>query len=129
MIYKLRPEWTGTFWGEARKHLGRLKDLDLDHARGLIEDGKWQLWLAVDRGECLAAMITEVTKEPEPVITVVNAAGRDLSVWEDAFYKRECEWAAALEAKAIRLVGRRGWRRRCARMGFKETAVILEKTL
>lgn len=126
MIFTIAPEHLGAYWPHAEPHLARVADFNAEYELDLLQKKLRQLWLVVDDGKVLAAMTTEVTDEPEKVITVVNAGGRDLDRWQDAFEAKVDAWAADIGATRARVIGRRGWVRRLPH--FREVATIVEKS-
>lgn len=125
MIFSIATEHLNAYWPHAVPHLSRVPGFDEAFERKLVEAQDRQLWLMVDDGKVLAAVTTEVSEEPEKVISVMNGGGVDMDRWLDAFEGRLDEWAKAIGATRLRVVGRRGWVRRLPH--FKEVGTIVEK--
>ena len=132
-------EWIQTYqagaiapvWDEVGPVLSRAMERQsaytLGDVRQLLESANAQLWVARTDGALLGVAVTKVFDFPqERVVEVSLAAGDEFERW-GRFLKDIEEWAAAIGAKRVRIMGRKGWVRMLK--DYKETRVILEKAL
>lgn len=125
-IHPIPPNAIGEYWGEAAHHLERIASLDVDFAYECCLEGAFQLWLAVENGEALAAALTEVTSEPDKRVTIRNAAGRDMKKWVRPLLDAIEAWAVGLTERPVQVIGRSGWVRALESYGYRQIAVVLE---
>lgn len=102
----------GLSWADLEAELKR------NHAR---------IWLAVDDGSPIAALVTKLTEDG--VYECWLAGGRAARAWVPVATQRICEWAWMIGAKKCRVWGRRGWMRLLPKwdfVGVEDGLVILE---
>ncbi len=103
-------------------------DLSPEDVRQHLERGSMQLWLAWN-GRPVGCCITEVldgARGRTCNIVVVTGEGFDTWAHLEADIAR---WARKWGCVRLSFVGRKGWARRLAGAGWKETAVTLEKRI
>jgi hypothetical protein len=93
---------------------------------GLL-DGTKQLWILHRGQEMIGAGVTEIHQYPKKKICRVVALGSEPNTMPEWFaqWSRITEWARAQRCEGFEIIGRRGWVRRTASLGFSERAVIL----
>lgn len=104
-------------------------DLSPDEIRQHLDRGSMQLWLVWD-GKPVGVCITELVESVRGrSCNLVIVAGDRWANW--AHLLAEVERWAQKEWRCVRLslIGRKGWARRLAGDGWKETAVTLEKKI
>lgn len=90
-------------------------------------DKRMLLWLAWDGAEIVGTCVTELSETINGRICVIVAmGGKDRKRWIH-FTKQLEGFALAEKCRAMRLYGRRGWKR--VLRDYRETRVILEKEL
>jgi hypothetical protein len=97
-----------------------------DLAKALVER-RMLLWLAWDGTEIVGACVTELSKTTRGLVCIIVAmGGNDRKRWLH-FTKQLEDFARAEQCVAMRLYGRKGWKR--VLRDYRETRIILEKEL
>lgn len=108
-----------TVWPLAEPHLKRALhygdgEFTLDETRGLIRDGRFQLWLAWDGAahRAIGAGVTEIFDYPRKRVCflVLWASEAPRARWLDGLATVE-RWARSQGCRGMRLLGRKGWGR------------------
>ena len=86
-VYLLDPPDVDSLWG----HIEPLISKSLKHAEGELipddliphlDDGKLRVWIAVEDGEIIAAMVTEIIHYPrKKIVRVITLSGKDMNSW------------------------------------------------
>lgn len=104
-------------------------DLSPEHIREHLDRGSMQLWLVWDQkpvGVCVTELIESVRGRS---CTLVIVAGERWSTWAHLLGEVE-RWAwEDWGCVRLTLIGRKGWVRRLAGDGWRETAVTVEKVI
>lgn len=101
----------------------------LEDVKGVITDGTFQLWIAVEDERIKASAMTQVFEFPQlRELQIIMCSGSDRGQWFD-FIKRIEDYASAIGAKRISAISRLGWRRDMQSLGYKHTHDYLEKVL
>lgn len=126
-IFCIDPERVGEFWPYAkdliRRALERTGLGDFDVFERQVLAGDQLLWLIMGNG-LEAAVTTQFTSDN--VVTITACSGYEMGRWLAVHAKIE-QYARDEGAKALRIIGRRGWQR--ALKDYRMTNVILEKDL
>lgn len=97
-----------------------------DLAKALVER-RMLLWLAWDGTEIVGACVTELSRTTRGLVCIIVAmGGNDRKRWLH-FTKQLEDFARAEKCVAMRLYGRKGWKR--VLRDYRETRIILEKEL
>lgn len=92
-----------------------------------LQDRRLLLWLVWDGTEIVSALVTELAETISGKVCVIVAmGGKGRERWLHLTSQLE-EFARAEGCRAMRLYGRRGWKR--VMRDYRETRVILEKDL
>ena len=92
-----------------------------------LQAGLGRLWLAVDDGQPIAAMVTKLGDDG--VYECWLAGGAGARRWVPTAVERICAWAWEIGAEKCRVWGRRGWMRLLPDwefVGVEDGLVILE---
>jgi hypothetical protein len=110
---------------KAAMEKGRLSSFtDVEHA---VRSGNALLWLAWNGEKIKAAAVTELgIANGETFCTIVACGGHDRSQWLPLIAGLEA-YAKAQGCAAMRIYGRRGWRKLLPE--YRTTRVLLEKQL
>lgn len=105
---------------------GRYKTLDYVRA---IAERDMQLWAALDDGNVLAIMLSEMRTYPNAkVARLIGVNGGDMAEWVGHMPQVE-RWAKIQGASVLEACAPVGWERVLKPYGFKKTHVVLEKPL
>lgn len=133
-VFCLSAEQTDSFWPEYGHHLERLeRETGLVLARSVREDlraAQKQLWGFQDGAVVTGIAVTQVYETPlGRACECYGAAGTETARGQIDQILSEIErWARAVGCTRMRVVGRRGWKRRLRT--YTDTGnVILEKRL
>lgn len=92
-----------------------------------LQDRRLLLWLVWDGTEIVSALVTELAQTISGKVCVIVAmGGKGRDRWLHLTSQLE-EFARAEGCRAMRLYGRRGWKR--VMRDYRETRIILEKDL
>lgn len=86
--------------------------------RPLIESGHAQLWAIVEQGKPIAAVVTQITLEPEKRCLMWFIGGGRAREWATDFLEKIAEWARSWGCVALWGAGRKGWARIVESNGF-----------
>jgi hypothetical protein len=128
----VRSEQVAGAWDEAAPLIARAVerqgDYDLSDVRALCETADAQLWMAVDGGVAVGAVVTKVYDFPcSRVVQIWLCGGDSFDKWGAAILRVIEEWASEIGAKRVRIAGRKGWGRVLG--DYEQTSVVLEKCL
>lgn len=138
MIYFVRVFNTKGLSPTRLLQVGKLLEKALEHNHGevtlgdiygLTEAGKMQLWVAHDGQNIFGAAVTEIIDYSQiSIVRISLLAGDDFDSWIRSAYATFCEFAKEHQCTRLEAVGRRGWVKRLASLGFEEayTTVIKE---
>jgi hypothetical protein len=125
------PARVREIWPHVRTTLlAAVKVTNLSHTQDIedaILSGRSLLWLVWDGRLIKAAVSTELMATDTDKFCVLTACGgKDMRDWLMLLGKIE-EYAKAEGCKALRIYGRRGWKR--VLEDYRETAIVIEKDL
>lgn len=83
----------------------------------VLSDGE-QVWIVTDDAEVIAAGTTRLTDE---WAEIVLTGGREHRRWARMAMERICDWARDEGKRAVRIYGRRGWKRVHGLLAIDET--------
>lgn len=125
MMFRIEPLTTDN-WPHAYRLLAPSLALCGDTAENLIDellDGRASLWLLRKGGDPVSAAVTEVVETPQGKFI----HGRHLGGGHvDEAVAAVRAYARRIGADKIKIVGRKGWQRRLAKMGWRQAGVIME---
>ena len=129
-IFCIDPARVSKFWPYAkdliRRALDRTKLGDFDVFEADILAGRQLLWLIMGNG-LEAAVTTRLSMiGGAPIVTITACSGYESSRWL-ALHEKIERYARDQGAKALRIIGRKGWER--VLDGYRAQHVILEKEL
>lgn len=105
----------------------RAGEMSMAEMLRLLNERSFLLWLVWDGTEIAGAVVTEVAVTINGKVCVIVAmAGKDRARWLHLTRQLE-DYARTQDCRAMRLYGRRGWKR--VMRDYRETRVILEKDL
>jgi hypothetical protein len=117
-IVSVSPHAVQHYWPEVR---GMLKRADLAQRFTLdkIEDdliaGDKRLWVVLSGERAVAAVVTVITSFPtQRVCTILLCGGEDVDSWVNQVLGRVEEYARWEDCGQVEIIGRPGWRRKCA---------------
>ncbi|MFZ5784726.1 MAG: hypothetical protein ACOY4R_31405 [Pseudomonadota bacterium] len=102
----------------------RSPDPDARRLPAVLEAGTAQLWAVVERGVPTAAIVTRLTLGPPKRCLLWLIGGRDARAWAREALARIAAWARAWGCVALWGVGRDGWTRLAASLGFERVAPV-----
>lgn len=89
-----------------------------------------QLWMVSLAGKLRAVVITEILNFPQHRILVIELmAGEGMEEWVGELDKVMVEGGRNLGCARIRTGGRKGLTKAAVKLGYRQTAVVLEKDL
>ena len=95
-----------------------------------IESGRLQAWALIDGPLLYGVGVTEIHQYPGcRVLTCLWLGGVEAHKWLDVLDKTVSEWAIGEGCTRMEIVGRKGWERLGARLGFAPSYVFFEKEL
>ncbi len=97
----------------------RSPDRDARRLRVVLGQGTAQLWMVVEGGVPTAAIVTRITLGPPKRCLLWLIGGRGAHAWAGEAVLRIAAWARTWGCVAVWGVGRRGWRRIAAALGFE----------
>jgi hypothetical protein len=139
MVAPVPKEYFHLVWDEAKEHLRRFEKrakgrCTVDDIGKRILSGEQQLWIILnDDKEIIGSIVTQVWDYPRKKVAEIVACGGDssnelneyifqsMSVIEDFALENYCD--------VIRIEGRKGWLKPLSKMGFEQSAVLLEKEI
>lgn len=102
--------------------------LTAENIRDAVRERDMQAMVAVDeRDDIIGVAITElrVSLSGMRVLHIVALGGKRWNEWQEEGDRVLREWARSVEAPVVQLLGRRGWARQLAPLGWKEDAVMM----
>jgi len=125
------PQVAGV-WAEAAPLIARAVerqgDYDMADVRALLDSSDAQLWVAIDGGAMIGAVVSKVYDFPcSRVVQIWLCGGDSFDKWGAEILRVIEEWAAEIGAKKVRIAGRKGWGRVLGE--YEQTSVVLEKCL
>lgn len=134
-ITSIPPEVVHTFWYELHEFI----DSALKHSLGevttvqlleMILAKKAQLWGIREGEEFVGACVTEVIQYPNArSLRITTLGGKKMASWTEQLGGVMDEYASTVTADRIEAVGRRGFTRRLAPLGFKPAYTIMVKEM
>lgn len=126
---QVAPHNLVSVWAEVtpwlERALKRNTRYDVDDVKGLIFNGSFQLWLAVD-SEIQAVCVTELLQYPqEKWARVLILTGRKRGAWQGIYKDTIEKWAKAEKCTGVESFARKGWAR--VFKDYSLTHVMLEK--
>ena len=99
----------------------------LDDVRDFVERGTAQVWIALDDGLIYGAAITQIADYPQKsMLLVLCLAGKDFKLWDNIVIDYFAPYARSANCQGIEFLGRKGWVKRAARLGFKPVHIVYE---
>ena len=85
---------------------GELSPVDFYEA---LTNAEMQLWVAIEKKEILASMITQIVPYPRKrVLRIISIGGEDMEKWLGFMSLLE-EWALSVGCTSLECWGRKGW--------------------
>ena len=113
-IALVSPEHISNIWDSVHRHL----ELMTPHSEGelepedfyeLLTNAEMQLWIAVDNGELIASMVTQVIPYPrKQVLRIISIGGKSMDKWMQFLPIIE-DWALTVGCTSLEAWGRKGW--------------------
>lgn len=130
-VFCLGSEQIDSLWPEFGHHIERLEretGLLASQIRDDLKVAKQQLW-GFQTEVITGVAITNVYKTARgSVCEIYGACGTESAPGQiDAIYEAIEKWANDIGCTRMRVLGRKGWKRRLN--GYRETGIILEKEL
>lgn len=106
-------------------------EVDLDDIKLQCKHGTMQLWVVMEEGVGLAGVVTtEIVDYPNlKACRVVALAGENLDKWVRLVDEVLAAWARQLKCDVLEAVGRAGWTRKLAKVGWKQQYVFVGREL
>ena len=110
------PDEIETFWPQVKDQLARCTphsegELEPEDFKAFLTEGEMQLWLAIDDGELLASMVTQVVTYPRKrILRIIAIGGGEMERWIHFLSGLE-NWAMEQGCTALECWGRKGWLR------------------
>lgn len=100
----------------------------LGEIRDKLERGRMSLWVFVRAGQIIGAVVTVNTDfSTLRLCTILLCGGEDIDAWADDGLRAIERQALAEGCRQVEIVGRPGWRRKCA--GYEHAGDWLVKDL
>jgi hypothetical protein len=103
-------------------------ELTPDSIKRALKLRDMQLVVPVDEeNEIIGIVLTEIRQMPSGlrVTYVLGLAGDRFPEWMELGSQALKSWAGSVDAPVVHMVGRRGWSKRLAKLGWKEDAVLM----
>ena len=97
-----------------------------------LTNNDMQLWIVFDtkNNKKLAFIISEIIERPQfKFISIFMTMGEDRKVWERKAQDTLEQFAIKNNCKKALLLARKGWSKSFKQIGYKDTHILLEKTL
>lgn len=122
-----------TEWSRAQPYImsaeGYSNELTEEEILGMIYQNQLHLFLVYNDSTLIGAATAQILRFPtRTIVQIVHLASDDFSVMSDVL-DEFAHWAKAYEATALTLRGRPGWGRKLGHLGFKQTAIVMEKEI
>lgn len=127
-ILGLQPEHVAELWPALKPSFDSFEARSATKAHEFLADileKRRQCWIAWD-GKVKAVALTELSDKG---VTLTHCAGESREEWQTALVSEIERWGKSLEARNYTAVCRPGWKRMLKDMGFRETHVVMEKSL
>jgi len=111
MMVELHLEPPSLVWRELGSMLAPAQRAGQPDVLSQIVEGWAQLWAVVDNGKPVAAVVTQITLQPEKRCLLWQVGGSRLREWAADFLAVLEPWARAWGCVAIWGAGRAGWAR------------------
>ena len=139
MLAPVPKQYFHLVWDEAKEHLRRFEKrargrCTVDDIGKMILLGEQQLWIVLDEDQkIIGSVVTQVWEYPRKKVTEIVACGgnsdnelyeyifQSMSVLEDFALENDCD--------VLKIEGRKGWLRPLSKLGFEQTAILLEKEI
>ncbi len=103
---------------------------DLDDVWQMIKDEKAHCWIAFDGETIYGAAITQIVDYPKKsMLLVLCLAGKDFHLWDNIVKDFFVPYAREARCAGIEFLGRKGWVKRAAKLGFKPVHYVYELSL
>ena len=125
-------------WYELEPHITALLEQDTcgtmtpDSIRRALIERDMQVLVPVDEeNNIIGVALTEIRREMSGLRTfnIVGLGGARFDEWRDEGDRVLRAWARSVDAPVVQLIGRRGWVKKLADLGWKEEAVIMRLDL
>jgi len=113
-IILISPDDVSYIWETVLPHIeamephseGELSPVDFYEA---LTNAEMQLWVAIEKKEILASMITQIVPYPRKrVLRIISIGGEDMEKWLGFMSLLE-EWALSVGCTSLECWGRKGW--------------------
>lgn len=122
-------------WPHARPYVENVlmrgfEEYSIEDVYTKLLEGNMQLWIFLDeKHEIGGCLITRVVMYPQMrVCEIVFGSFDDLDKYVH-FYEVIEEWARENEVDVMRIYGRRGWTKKLAPFGYKQTSILYTRDL
>ena len=113
-IALVSPEHISNIWDSVHRHLELMTpnsegELEPEDFYELLTNAEMQLWIAVDNGELIASMVTQVIPYPrKQVLRIISIGGKSMDKWMQFLPIIE-DWALTVGCTSLEAWGRKGW--------------------
>ena len=98
----------------------------IEDVKNDVMQNKSQVWIAYD-GEIMGAAITQVANYPQKdMLIVICLAGKSFELWDNKLVEELVLYAKRIKCKGIEFLGRSGWVKMAAHLGFKPIHYLYE---
>lgn len=105
-------------------------ELTTENIYWFLAQGGMQLWVVRKDSRIVGVATTETVYYPRCTeLRVVTLAGEGFTEWGDKINEALTDRARQIGAKAIQIVGRRGWERMAASLGVKPKYTVYKKEI
>jgi hypothetical protein len=115
-IALVSPEHIPKIWDTVHRHL----ELMTPHSEGELEpedfyealtNAEMQLWVALDDGDIIASMVSQIIPYPrKQILRIIAIAGKGVEQWMQ-FLPMVEDWALSVGCTSLECWGRKGWLR------------------
>ena len=112
--FLIHPTEVDAIWPHVEGHLEKATphsegEMLPEDMKPLLDKAEMQLWIAVEDGDVLAAMVTQHIPYPrKQVLRVISIGGGDMNKWFP-FYPELENYAKSLGCSHLEAWGRKGW--------------------
>jgi len=119
-------QWLHDWTHQALKYANGEMEVE-DLLKG-FEEGRIQIWAVLEDGRLVGVATTQVVDFPRiAILRVVTLQGKNLNVWMEALLHALEQFCREQGLQRIEVVGRRGWVRKLAGLGFREVYSVVVK--
>ena len=115
-VVLVSPEHIPNIWDTVHRHL----ELMTPHSEGELEpedfyealtNAEMQLWVALDDGDIIASMVSQIIPYPrKQILRIIAIAGKGVEQWMQ-FLPMVEDWALSVGCTSLECWGRKGWLR------------------